>query len=64
MYAEHDLDEHDEFDASSLGDWSPGECDNCAGGEPVETPIGLLGCACLMGQGAAPADCVCGPGRD
>lgn len=67
MY-DYDVDDHgyDEYDVDTEGveDWQPGECDHCTGGEPVETPIGLLGCACLMGQGAAPIDCACGPEQD
>lgn len=41
-------------------EWRPGECDHCFG-QTVTGPIGDIDCACALGQGAAPEDCVCGP---
>ncbi|MFJ6617001.1 hypothetical protein ACIQOW_05375 [Kitasatospora sp. NPDC091335] len=55
---------HDDYDEFDAADWAPGECDHCTGGEPVETPLGLIYCACQIGQGAAPEDCLCGPEDD
>lgn len=47
------------------GEWQPGDCDRCSGGdENGVTATGALGplyCACRIGQGAADEDCVCGP---
>ncbi|KJY38126.1 hypothetical protein [Streptomyces sp. NRRL S-495] len=65
MY-DYDLDDHgyDAYDPEDTEDWQPGECDCCTGGEPIETPIGLLYCACQVGQGAAPENCACGPDKD
>ncbi|MCX4754288.1 hypothetical protein [Kitasatospora purpeofusca] len=65
MY-DYDCDDygHDAYDPEDAEDWMPGACDHCPGGEPIETPIGLLGCACLMGQGTGPIDCACGPDQD
>ncbi|MFJ7910026.1 hypothetical protein [Kitasatospora sp. NPDC096204] len=34
------------------------------GGEPAETPLGFIYCACQIGQGAAPENCACGTGQD
>ena len=45
------------------GEWQPGECDGCYG-ETVDGPLGPIGCACAMGQGAADEDCRCGPPAD
>ncbi|MFD8080720.1 hypothetical protein ACFV4F_03360 [Kitasatospora sp. NPDC059722] len=56
-YDDYDLDEYDD----ESEDWQPGECDHCTGGEPTDGPLGLLYCACQIGQGADPADCLCGP---
>lgn len=59
--------EDDYDDEESSEDWQPGECDNCFGGDEngvTVTATGALGplyCACHIGQGAAPEDCVCGP---
>ncbi|MFI9327816.1 hypothetical protein ACIGZJ_09750 [Kitasatospora sp. NPDC052868] len=61
MFDDHDPDEYGD-DRSE--DWQPGECDHCTGGAPVETPLGLLYCACRIGQGARPEDCACGPDED
>jgi hypothetical protein len=45
------------------GEWRPGTgtCDRCMmlPGESVG-PLGVC-CACAIGQGAGPGDCVCGP---
>ena len=57
-YDEDDLDDDELEDAQ---EWQPGECDNCFGGPPVTSVLGTLYCACQIGQGAAPEDCVCGP---
>ncbi|MEV7600018.1 hypothetical protein AB0O91_21820 [Kitasatospora sp. NPDC089797] len=47
------------------GEWRPGECDHCSGGDgngvTANGPLGTLYCACFIGQGAVPEDCVCGP---
>ncbi|WP_369183662.1 hypothetical protein [Streptomyces sp. Y1] len=64
-----DFDDYDDYDydvygTDSPGDWQPGECDHCTGGEPVETPLGPIYCACQIGQGAAPEHCACGPDDD
>lgn len=52
-------------------EWSEGQCDNCTGKAPADgeeitlsrsfpnapiTPV----CACAIGQGASPENCVCG----
>ncbi|MFJ4794813.1 hypothetical protein [Kitasatospora purpeofusca] len=63
MFDDHDYDP-DEYTDEDPEDWQPGECDHCAGGEPIETPIGLIHCACRIGQGADPEDCACGPDGD
>ncbi|MFF2074634.1 hypothetical protein ACFVXG_07745 [Kitasatospora sp. NPDC058162] len=55
----------DEDDPDEDGeDWQPGRCDRCTGGDPIETPIGLVYCACRIGQGADPENCACGPAED
>ncbi|GAB7182173.1 hypothetical protein ATKI12_2004 [Kitasatospora sp. Ki12] len=66
MYDDHDFDpdEYDDLDTDGSEDWQPGECDHCPGGEPVETPLGLIYCACQIGQGADPENCACGPDGD
>ncbi|MFJ4093981.1 hypothetical protein ACIPYS_20575 [Kitasatospora sp. NPDC089913] len=54
----------DDFDCApdeDTEDWTPGECDHCPGGEPIRVPFGFIYCACRIGQGADPEDCVCGP---
>ncbi|MFD5436621.1 hypothetical protein ACFWJ4_31285 [Kitasatospora sp. NPDC127067] len=56
--------DYDEYDPEESEDWQPGECDHCTGGEPIESPLGLLYCACWIGQGADPENCVCGPDED
>ncbi|MFJ6773042.1 hypothetical protein ACIQOV_19135 [Kitasatospora sp. NPDC091257] len=63
---EYDLDDHDydEYDPEDTEDWQPGECDCCTVGEPAETPLGFLYCACQIGQGAAPENCACGSDQD
>jgi hypothetical protein len=54
-----------DFDEYKDGEeWTEGECDRCFGGEPVVGPLGTLYCACEIGQGAAPEDCLCGPDPD
>ncbi|MGW4894414.1 hypothetical protein ACWEQL_19395 [Kitasatospora sp. NPDC004240] len=63
-YDNYDPDEYDDFDSDDSGDWQPGECDHCTGGDPVETPIGLIACACRIGQGADPEHCLCGPDKN
>lgn len=54
-------DEHDDYYCTGDEEWPPGQCDNCTGCKPGDgvdiTPI----CACIIGQGAGPEDCVCGP---
>lgn len=55
----YDDDPGGEFDEDSE-EWSEGECDHCFG-ETVQTPFGLVYCACAIGQGAPPESCVCGP---
>ncbi|HEV2345215.1 MAG TPA: hypothetical protein VGS97_14045 [Actinocrinis sp.] len=42
------------------GEWRPGECDRCYGEVVNGAPVPVH-CACLIGQGASEADCVCGP---
>jgi len=43
----------------------PGGCDHCAGSTPEQLSAAANGglvpvCACAIGQGAGPGDCVCG----
>ncbi|MDH6125953.1 hypothetical protein [Kitasatospora sp. GP82] len=57
VYDEDDLD--DEFEDAE--EWQEGECDHCFGGEPTPSPFGPIYCACEIGQGAQPENCVCGP---
>ncbi|QKV97548.1 hypothetical protein HUT19_11505 [Streptomyces sp. NA02950] len=56
--------EDEEFEDAE--EWQPdaGQCDRCsmAPGEVIE-PLGLC-CACSIGQGADPENCVCGPAPD
>lgn len=56
----------EDFDDDSGGEPQPGECDQCPGSTAVDleraatqglTPV----CACAIGQGAGPGNCVCGP---
>jgi hypothetical protein len=60
--------DHDELYALGLyedvddDEWTEGTCDHCYGGEPTMSHFGPLYCACVIGQGAAPEDCLCGPG--
>ncbi|MDH6705333.1 hypothetical protein P3T27_002043 [Kitasatospora sp. MAA19] len=64
MYDEYD-DDLNEFDTDEgIGDWAPGECDNCPGGEPTRVPFGFIYCACQIGQGADPENCACGPDQN
>ncbi|MDH6122003.1 hypothetical protein ABH930_006405 [Kitasatospora sp. GAS204A] len=60
---DYDYEDDDELEES--GEWLPGECDRCSGGDEdgvtATGPLGPLHCACRIGQGAAPEDCVCGP---
>lgn len=53
---------NDELDDIDDGDddWHPGQCDNCYGAT-VTGPLGLVHCACAIGQGAPPEECRCGP---
>lgn len=53
-------DDHLYKDVEDDGEWQPGQCDNCYG-ETVQGPLGPVHCACTIGQGAATADCTCGP---
>ncbi|PJN00845.1 hypothetical protein CG740_23365 [Streptomyces sp. CB01201] len=46
--------------ADDEAEWRPGECDHCFG-QTVSSPFGDIYCACAIGQGADPDDCVCGP---
>ncbi|CDR08539.1 GGDEF domain-containing protein [Streptomyces iranensis] len=64
-----EADDYDDFEDEEFEDaqeWQPdtGQCDHCtmAPGEVIE-PLGLC-CACSIGQGAAPENCVCGPAPD
>jgi hypothetical protein len=63
MTTEADYDEYDDLDDD--GDWEPGECDHCFGGDEngvtATGPLGDLYCACKIGQGAPAGECVCGP---
>lgn len=65
--AELYLDAEDEYDdeLEDAGEWQPGECDNCYGGDEngvtATGPLGPLYCACFIGQGADEEDCRCGP---
>ncbi|MFV6033178.1 hypothetical protein [Streptomyces sp. NPDC056264] len=56
----HPDDEEEEFEEEH--EWEPGQCDHCWG-LPAGAEPGLLspGCACLLGQGADPNECSCGP---
>ncbi|MFI0764618.1 GGDEF domain-containing protein [Streptomyces sp. NPDC021218] len=61
-----EADDYDDFEDGEFEDaeeWQPdtGQCDRCsmAPGEVIE-PLGLC-CACSIGQGADPENCVCGP---
>ncbi|MGW2251369.1 hypothetical protein ACWCXH_14310 [Kitasatospora sp. NPDC001660] len=60
MYEDDDFDEYEDD-----GEWQPGECDHCSGGDEngvtATGPLGSLYCACFIGQGAGPEGCVCGP---
>jgi hypothetical protein len=60
-YDEQELEDEDFEDAK---EWSEGQCDRCSmsPGEVIE-PLGIC-CACSIGQGAAPEDCLCGPNED
>ena len=60
IYDEQELEDEDYEDAE---EWSEGECDHCWG-ETVTGPLGPVYCACAIGQGAAPEDCLCGPDED
>jgi len=61
MYGPDEDDFDDEEFGEDDGEWQEGECDRCYGGPPVTGPLGPLYCACEIGQGAAPEDCLCGP---
>jgi hypothetical protein len=58
-------DDYDDYEDEESEEWQPGECDNCSGGDEngitATGPLGPLYCACAIGQGAGPGDCVCGP---
>lgn len=43
-------------------EWQPGEgqCDNCGMAPGEVGPLGIC-CACSIGEGATPGECVCGP---
>jgi hypothetical protein len=63
-----DLYEYDENEFEDFEDgeeWQPGQCCNCSGyvPEPNDPPL-TPACACAIGQGASPEDCVCGPLED
>ncbi|MGW7691014.1 GGDEF domain-containing protein [Streptomyces asiaticus] len=59
-----EADDYDDFEDAE--EWQPdtGQCDRCSmvPGEVIE-PLGLC-CACSIGQGADPENCVCGPVPD
>ncbi len=59
----YDADDAEEFNEDQdSGEWREGECDHCYG-ETVNGPLGPIYCACAIGQGADPDECVCGPRR-
>ncbi|MFF3884079.1 hypothetical protein [Streptomyces sp. NPDC001914] len=47
-----------------------GGCDHCTGSTPEDLERAISGasiapvCACAIGQGASPEDCVCGPDQE
>ena len=58
------MNEHydDYDDVQDAEEWQEGQCCHCSGhvpgpNDPPLTPA----CACAIGQGAAPEDCMCGP---
>lgn len=61
-------DDYDDEYGEPAEDWTEGTCDRCSG-PPTESREGRATmasaivpvCACFMGQGATPEDCVCGP---
>jgi len=59
-----EVDDYDDFEDEL--EWQPdtGQCDHCT--NPDGPPIGPLQlvCACRIGQGADPENCVCGPDPD
>lgn len=65
-YHVDDFADYDEYDdvCDESEEWQTGECDRCYGGPPITSPLGTLYCACQIGQGAAPEDCLCGPQDD
>lgn len=61
-------DEYDDDHQEDAPEWQAGECDMCAGPPKTQAEQAAVMassvipvCACWMGQGAAPADCLCGP---
>lgn len=64
-YTDHD-DYYDDDQDDEAGEWEPGTCDNCSGGDEngitATGPLGPLYCACRIGQGADTENCRCGPG--
>jgi hypothetical protein len=63
-YTDHDEYMDDEDDQEDAEEWQPGECDNCYGETVTNRPAGWTACACIIGQGADPEDCRCGPPAD
>ncbi len=67
---DHDYDydyDDDPLREDDTEEWQDGECDRCFGSTEEELKAaadspGLMPvCACAIGQGASPEDCVCGP---
>lgn len=65
----HDPDGDDELEDAE--EWQEGQCDNCSGPPRSmdEQKAALASsiipvCACWIGQGAAPANCQCGPEKE
>ncbi|AEW95895.1 MULTISPECIES: hypothetical protein [Streptomycetaceae] len=55
-------DDWDDDYAQESEEWAEGTCDHCLNPDQIG-PLGTV-CACRIGQGAAPEDCVCGPDAD
>lgn len=55
-------------DCPGDGEWKPGDCDHCYGGDEngvtATGPFGAVFCACAIGQGADEEGCRCGPPED
>ncbi|MEU4168914.1 hypothetical protein AB0F46_18805 [Streptomyces sp. NPDC026665] len=69
MTHQDDYDRDDDHEQDE-DEQTEGGCDRCTGSTPEDLERAISGasiapvCACAIGQGASPEDCVCGPDQE